>query len=123
MAKTVKKTTAKKGAASKAYSTPLENPSIVHALAYFPYFIGAVAMYFFGDSDKKAALHHIKYSFILSVAVLILLLILNSFFMSIVSLVYIGASIYLAFKAYKGEEVKLEILDTIEDKISETVKK
>lgn len=123
MAKTTKKTSTKKSSSPEVYANLLDNPSVVHAFAYFPYFIGAVAMYFFGNSDKKAALHHIKYSFLLSLSVVILLLILNSWVMSVVTLVYIGASIYLALKAYKGEEVKLEILDTIEDKISETVKK
>lgn len=44
MAKTAKKTTAKKAAAKS--TDFLENANIVHALSYFPYFIGAAAMYF-----------------------------------------------------------------------------
>lgn len=39
------------------------------------------------------------------------------------NIAYIGFCIYLALKAYKGEEVKVEILDSIEEKIIETVKK
>jgi hypothetical protein len=48
---------------------------------------------------------------------------LKGFFASIVNLAYWGISIYFAVKAYKGEEVTVEILDTIEGKISEQVKK
>lgn len=96
---------------------------MVHALAYLPYFIGAVSMYFLGGTDKKAALHHIKYSALIAAAVVILLLVLNSFFASVLTLVYLGASIFLAYKAYSGEAVNIEILDTIEEKISEKVKK
>lgn len=80
-------------------------------------------MYFFGESDKKAAMHHITYSAMLAVAVMVSFLILNGFFANVVNLAYIGLSAYFAYKAYNGEEVKVEILDTIEGKISEKVKK
>lgn len=71
MAKTTKKAAPKKTTTKKAAAPVdvpfLENPNIVHALSYFPYFIGAVAMFFLGRSDKKAAMHHIKYSGLLAV--------------------------------------------------------
>lgn len=70
MAKATKKTTVKKTAGNT--SDFLENANIVHALSYFPYFIGAVAMYFLGKTDKKATMHHIKYSALLAAGVVIL---------------------------------------------------
>jgi uncharacterized membrane protein len=122
MAKATKKPAAKK-AAPVASGDFLENANIVHALAYVPYLIGAVAMYFLGKSDKKAAMHHIKYSALIAFGVIILAFVLNGFFMKLVALGYLILSAYFAWKAYKGEDVHVEFLDTIEDKIAETVKK
>lgn len=56
-------------------------------------------------------------------AVIILSFVLNGFFTQILVLAYFAVSAYFAWKAYNGEEVHVEILDTIEDKISEKVKK
>lgn len=120
MAKAPKKATAKKT------STPgnlLENANVVHALSYFPYLIGAIGMYFLGQSNKKEAMHHISYSAIMGAIVIVLFFVLNGFFANVVNLVYIGVSAFFAYKAYNGEDVQVEILDTIEDKISEKVKK
>lgn len=55
----------------------LENPNIVHALAYIPYFIGAVSMYFLGKTGKKAAMHHIKYSALLALGAILLIVLLD----------------------------------------------
>ncbi len=114
----------------KKWATPavsqggiLEKANMVHAMSYFPYFIGAVAMYFLGNTDKKAALHHIKYSAIVAFGICILLIILNGFFASVANGAYLILSGYFAYKAYKGEEIEVEFLDVIEDKISETIKK
>ena len=101
----------------------LEKQSNVHAIAYIPYFIGAALAFFLGKTDKKMIMHHVKYSLILSVAAVLLLVILNGFFASLISLAYLGLSGYFGFKAYKGEAVTVEILDTIEEKISEKVGK
>ena len=122
MAKATKKPAAKKAASAKSGNI-LENANIVHALSYVPYFIGAVAMYFLGESDKKAAMHHIKYSALIAAAVIILTFVLNGFFIQILALAYLAGSAYLAWKAYNGEDVTIEILDTVEDKIAEKVKK
>lgn len=122
MAKATKKPAAKKAAPAKSGNI-LENENIVHALSYVPYFIGAVAMYFLGGSDKKAAMHHIKYSALIAAAVIILTFVLNGFFIQILALGYLIGSAYLAWKAYNGEDVTIEILDTVEDKIAEKVKK
>lgn len=121
--KTTAKKQAKKSVETLASSTSiLENKNIVNALAYFPYFIGAVLMYFLA-ADKKSAMHHIKYSALMATIVVIVLFIVNPFVGKIVCLAYLGVSAFFAFKAYKGQEVKVEILDTVESKISETLKK
>ena len=121
MAKTTKKATKSpsKKAVAKKEVTFLENANIVHALAYFPYLIGAISMYFLGKTNKKAAMHHIKYSAMLALVALVLIVLLRGFFAQIVSLAYLVLSGFFAWKAYNGEEVKVEILDTIEGKISE----
>ncbi len=101
----------------------LQNANIVHALSYLPFFVGAVSMYFLGKTDKKAAMHHIKYSVLMAVIVIIAYIPLDMFFDRLLSLAYVGVSAFFAYKAYMGEEVKVEIFDTIEDKISEKIKK
>jgi len=101
----------------------LENENMVHALAYFPFFIGPIAMYFLGKTNKKKAMHHIKYAALIAVAVFVLFILLNEFFSKLVSLVYLVGSAYLAWKAYSGEKVTIDILDTVEEKIAEKVKK
>jgi len=45
--------------------------NIVHALAYFPYFIGAISMHLLGRTNKEAAMHHIMYSGILAAAAIL----------------------------------------------------
>jgi uncharacterized membrane protein len=123
MAKATKKPTTKKVVVENADVSILMKQNIVHALAYVPYFIGAVAMFFLGKTNKDAAMHHIKYSALLAAAVIILSFVLNGFFIQLLALIYLVGSGYLAWKAYKGEDVKIEILDTVEDKIAKSVKK
>ena len=77
MAKATKKPTTKKTSSSKQEGTFLENPSIVHACIYFPYFIGPIAMYFLGNTDKKKAMHHIKYSVLMAIAATVLIILLK----------------------------------------------
>jgi len=101
----------------------LNDANMVHALSYFPFFIGPVAMYFLWKTDKNKALHHIKYALLMAIAVVVLFMILNWFASRVVTLAYLAASGYFAFKAYNGEVVKVEIFDTVEDKISKTIKK
>jgi uncharacterized membrane protein len=118
------KATPKTKVSASAATSFLENANTVHAIAYVPYLIGAIAMYFLGKSDKKAAMHHIIYSAILAVVAIVLwLLLLWSFLGVFIGPVYIIGSFYLAWKAYNGEDVTVEILDTIEGKITEKIKK
>ena len=80
-------------------------------------------MYFLGQSDKARAMHHIKYSALLAVGALVLFFVLNGFFANVVNIAYVAGSAFLAWKAYNGEEVNIEILDAVEGKISEKVKR
>ena len=41
----------------------------------------------------------------------------------VVSIAYLVISALFAYKAYRGEKVEVEILDVIEDKISEKIQK
>ena len=113
----------KKGASLSTTASILDQANMVHALAYIPYFIGAVAMYFLGNTDKKQAMHHIKYSAMIAGVAMILILVLKGFFGMVVSVAYLVISALFAYKAYRGEKVEVEILDVIEDKISEKIQK
>lgn len=77
MAKATKKVTTKKSTTTKQQGSFLENPSIVHACIYFPFFIGPIAMYFLGNTDKKKAMHHIKYSVLMAIAATVLIILLK----------------------------------------------
>jgi len=123
MPKATNKTTKKTVKDIKLAVWVLDNENLVHALSYFPFFIGPIAMYFLGNTNNVLKMHHIKYALLMAVAVLVLFMILNWFASRVVTLAYIVASGYFAFKAYNGEIVKVEIFDTVEDKISKTIKK
>jgi len=121
MPKTTKKTQSK--AHIDAWISMLEKQNIVHALAYVPYFIWAIAMLVLWKTNKQAAMHHIKYSALIALAVFILFVILNGFVAMLVNIAYLVVSGLFAIKAYNWEEIKVEILDTVEDKILKTIKK
>lgn len=61
MPKTTKKVSAKVEVETNEVSLLMQQ-NVVHALAYFPYLIGAVSMHFLGRTNKQAAKHHIMYS-------------------------------------------------------------
>jgi len=121
MAKATKKAAPKKKAASSS-SDIWERVNVQNALAYVPY-LGAIVMYVWKRPSKGDLLHHIKYSALILVGITVLCILLNGFFGQLATLAYLGLSGFFAWKAYNGEKVSIEILDTIEDKISEKVKK
>ncbi len=59
----------------------------------------------------------------MAIGVIISYLLFNEKVSMLISLVYVIASGIFAYKAYMGEEVKVEIFDTIEGKISEKINK
>ncbi len=101
----------------------LDNPSIVHALAYIPYFVWAALMFFFWKTEKKEVMHHIKYSLFLAVATIVLTILLDGFFDKVLVLGYLAVSGYFAYKAYNGEKIEVEVFDMIENKITEKISK
>lgn len=101
----------------------LEQENMVHAMAYFPYGIGAIAMFFLGSSDKKKALKHIKYSWVLAAIVFLLMLLLKGIFGPLLMLVYLGFSAFLAYKAYNWEDIQIDMIDSLEGKVQEKIKK
>jgi len=68
-------------------------------------------------------MHHITRAAIIAVAVVVLYMILNEFASRLVTFAYLGASGFFAWKAYNGEDVSIEILDSVEDKINKQIKK
>ena len=99
----------------------LDKPNVVHSLSYIPYGIGAILMYFLWNTDKKKAMIHIKYSAYMAIIIIVLLILLKGFFAALLSLIYLGISWVLAYKAYNGELIQIEILDTLEDKVTHTI--
>lgn len=100
----------------------LAQANITSAISYFPYLIGAITMYFLAE-DKKATLHHVKYSAMMAVAVIVLIFVLNPFFAGVLNLAYWAISFFFAWKAYNGEEVSVEILDKVEEEFNKKIKK
>ena len=56
----------------------LSDANLTSAMSYFPYFIGAAAMYFL--AEDKRVMHHAKYSAMMAAAVIVLMFVLNGFF-------------------------------------------
>lgn len=73
----------------------LDQANLVHALSYIPFFLGPIAMYFLANTDKKQALHHIKYSLMLAIGATLLLIVLDDFFGYVFNMAYVGTSLYL----------------------------
>lgn len=64
-----------------------------------------------------------KYSAMMAVIVVVLSLLLRDFFASIVTLAYLIVSGILAYKAYSGSEIKIAVLDSVEEQIKKTQSK
>lgn len=108
---------------SSAKNSILSQESMTHSLSYIPYFIGPIVMFFLADTNKKKLLVHVKYSAIIAWAVIILTIMLNVFFAYLLHVVYIWLSLYLWYTAYNGENIQIDFIDTLEDKVYENIKK
>jgi uncharacterized membrane protein len=94
-----------------------------HSFSYFPYFIGPLVMFFLADSDRKKLMVHIKYSSVIAFIAILCIIAMNSFFTWLVSLLYLGLSIFLALKAYSWEKIQIDFIDSLEDSVQEKLKK
>lgn len=93
-----------------------QSTQVKHALCYIP---GAAFILFFIETDKsKQLLKHIKYGAGLFILYLILNLFVWIFHLAgVLSVMYIMVSVFLGYKAYIWEDIDLEWMDVIEDKI------
>ena len=96
---------------------------VTHALTYIPYFIGPLLMFFLANSDKKKLRVHLKYSWVLALIAILLMIALNYFFTWLLSIAYLGVSILLAYKAYNGDKIQINFIDSLEDSVQEKLKK
>lgn len=101
----------------------LSQESTTHSLTYIPYFIGPVLMFFLASSDKKKLFVHIKYSSVIALWAIVLMIMFNTFFTWVLSVAYLCLSILLAYKAYNGEKIQIDFIDSLEDKVQEKIKK
>lgn len=92
-------------------------------MSYIPYGVGALAMYFSHGNTEKKQHFIILNTLMIAVAAIVCLVIFWMTFWYILNLAYIVLSVYFGWRAYNGQEVEVEFLDVIEDKITETIKK
>jgi len=98
--------------------------STTHALTYFPYLIGPIAMFLLASTHKKKLFVHIKYSsFFAIVAILLHIFVSWSILWWLIFPWYVVLSWFLAYKAYSGEKIQIDFIDTLEDKVQEKIKK
>lgn len=101
-----------------------QSENFKNALCYIP--LVAFVLFFTEKTKTVAMKKHIKYGAILSLTYIVLYFIMGLVFLGgfrgIVFLVYIALSGFLIYKAYKGQEIKIEYIDTLEKKVQENMK-
>lgn len=97
-----------------------QNENTKNALCYIP--IVAFVLLFVENNKSAALKKHIKYAIFLFFGHMIIQFILWAWFGSIFAFVYLCISIFLAYKAYNGEEVQLDQIDELESKIKDNFK-
>jgi len=104
-----------------------QNNNIKYALCYIP--LVAIIILFIEDNKSEELKEHIKkwlilfwVYFLLTSLIGILFFALAFFVNGLITLFYFILSWILWYKAYKGENVKIEILDDIESKVKDTFK-
>lgn len=65
---------------------------------------------------------HIKYGTVLFIAYIVLSIVLNSTLAALLSLVYLIAIVFLGYKVYTGEAVKLDFIDKLEGEVKDKLK-
>lgn len=100
-----------------------ERRNVREMIAYFPYF-GAIVMYFVEGMPKTGAIFkHIKYSAILLIIWIVSFALLREEISAIISLVYLGLSIFFMVRAYMGKSIEVKVFDQAEEKLKEVTKK
>jgi hypothetical protein len=95
-----------------------------NALCYVP--LVAFILFFTENHKSTEFLKHIKYGVILFVAYAVIYIVFGFMFLwafrGILGLLYLGISGYLFYKAYNGQDIKLEYIDKAEKKVKENMK-
>ena len=99
--------------------------NLKNALCYIPF----VAIWLFFTEEKKSSslTKHIKYGNFLFIAYILIRFILMwvlwlHFLSTLLFIIYAGATGFLWYKAYNGEDVDVEYIDNFEEKIKENLK-
>lgn len=92
------------------------NANLKNMFCYIPFV--AFVLFFLEKNKSPELLKNIKYGAGLFVVYILLDMVLRLFELSsILFVIYLIASIYLGYKAYIGDDIELEGMDVIEDKI------
>jgi len=101
----------------------IDKNNLKYSLSYIP-----LVSFFFLFTEKdisKGFKKHINYGMILFWVYVLVSWLLKFLFLYILLpllfLAYIGISVYLWFKAYRWDEIQVDILDNIEEKISDNI--
>lgn len=90
------------------------NERVKNALCYIP--IVAFVLFFIEENKTPDLDRNIKYGMIFFWVYFILTLIISWLFTGLLFLVYIWISIYFGYKAYNGEDIKVEFIDNLLEK-------
>ncbi len=103
----------------------INKDNLKYALSYVP-LVSFVFLFIEKDISKEFR-KHINYAMILFLIYVVLSFILKVLFLylllPLLFIIYIWASIYFGFKAYNWEKIEVEVLDNIQDKISDSISK
>ena len=93
----------------------VSNESLNNAISYIP--LWAIFIHFTVEDKNEKLKKHMKYGFIIFIWYLIINFILPSFFSGIFFIAYLSIVWCLAFRAYSGEEIKIDTIDDFEKKL------
>ena len=94
--------------------------NLKNALCYIP--LVAIILFFSENKKTEEFMKHIKYWFSLSVIYIVLNIFLFWIIWHILFLIYVWIIAFLWYKTYNWEEVKIEYIDKLEQKIKENMK-
>ena len=91
-----------------------------NAMCYIPLF--AIFLFFTETNRSEELNKNIKYGIFLLVIYIILMSIFSWAFGKLLILIYIWISLFLWYKSYHGENIKLEVFDELEKTVNEKIK-
>lgn len=101
-----------------------QSENFKNAVCYIP--LVAFVLFFTETTKTPALKKHIKYGAVLFLTYIVLNFLMGLVFLGgfrgIVFLIYIALSGFLIYKAYKGQDIKIDYIDTLEKKVGENLK-